>query len=817
MIAIRPGINSPLTQGPGGIGTVIRKWYQHMPMRGYELIESGEFDVEIVHAGIQKFTSPRGANIAAIHGLYWTAEYPDLPEYEIKYNKPVIESIREARAVTVPSEFVAETIRREFRINPTVVPHGVDVDEWSGGENKGYVLWAKGTSSGICNPRPVNEVAALLPDIPFRSTFGVSSHNVAVNNGPLAVDDMKQAILNCGIYLHTVPETWGIATLEALAAGKPVVAFEGGYLDYVRHGINGYIVPRNDYKAMARGIEWCMENYDVLSRNARTVAAEYTWGKAIDALSEAIDNALEPHVSGVSFVITSRNKGHKLARAIDSALQQDTRLPIRVVVVDDGSTDNTQEVLEGYRKKHQIHSISIPDGERAGVAHARNVGFDAAMYETVVTLDGDDAVTPDYVSRLYPTLHHSNATGVVYSGMSVVDGHGKITHDPKWFPPFEYDAQVAGRNCVPSCAMMKKDVWRRVGGFRPYYNRWHLFGAGTEDAAFWLMASAIGYDLKKVTADGLFLHSTGGNTSRNYTEVPWNNPWNLHGHKPIGAPHGNGEHPNARVYTPPRVSIIIPVGPGHETYASSAIDSAASQTYYRSEVIVVWDSPKPVPRWYLAGYPFVKWVVRPKKEAVWGAGKARNRGVKAMHPQSKYIVFLDSDDILAPAYVERTYRRYRMDNAIIYASYNEERYPRGTEDINQPSSISGFIRSDPVTGLITHGRHMLGFNAEVAKAQPDERSYVWCPVTTLTPRKWYDAVGGFREDLPAWEDWDLHIRLAKAGYPYILLDEPLFLYRIWTGKRRDYGNNNQIEENLRERMITGGDVCVVVEDTDNQE
>lgn len=86
----------------------------------------------------------------------------------------------------------------------------------------------------------------------------------------------------------------------------------------------------------------------------------------------------------VSVVIPAYNAGKYLGRAIDSVLAQ-TRPADEIIVVDDGSTDNTAEVAHGYGEK-----ICFIRQENAGASVARNTGIEAAAGEWIAFLDADD-------------------------------------------------------------------------------------------------------------------------------------------------------------------------------------------------------------------------------------------------------------------------------------------------------------------------------------------------------------------------------------------------------------------------------------------
>ena len=91
----------------------------------------------------------------------------------------------------------------------------------------------------------------------------------------------------------------------------------------------------------------------------------------------------------VAVVIPACNIGTLVARAIDSVLAQ-TRKAEEIIVVDDGSTDDTASVIKSYGSKvHYVYQANL------GLAGARNTGIRAATCEWVAFLDGDDEWLPD--------------------------------------------------------------------------------------------------------------------------------------------------------------------------------------------------------------------------------------------------------------------------------------------------------------------------------------------------------------------------------------------------------------------------------------
>lgn len=100
----------------------------------------------------------------------------------------------------------------------------------------------------------------------------------------------------------------------------------------------------------------------------------------------------------VSVIITTHNRGDLLPRAVESVLAQ-TYNNLEIIIVDDGSTDNTEQLVNSYMQKHE--QIKYIKHEKAlGGNAARNSGIRAASGEFVAGLDDDDEFTPDRIQVL---------------------------------------------------------------------------------------------------------------------------------------------------------------------------------------------------------------------------------------------------------------------------------------------------------------------------------------------------------------------------------------------------------------------------------
>jgi len=376
-----------------------------------------------------------------------------------------------------------------------------------------------------------------------------------------------------------------------------------------------------------------------------------------------------------------------------------------------------------------------------------------------------------------------------------------------WPPQWNFDKQLQKQNQVPTCCVFRRDAWARLGGYR---QRYAPQGCGAEDAEFWTRAGAYGWKARKVTEAGLFHYQLGGQVSgnREYHEPDWLawHPWVKDGLHPFAsyATPKRRSHP-VRQYDEPVVSVVIPVGPGHEQLVIDALDSLEAQTFRKWEAIIVWDSDgwdTDAGRALLTAYPYVKNITTMLGEKKWvdsmGAGYARNRGAEIA--RAPFLVFLDADDWLHPNCLQKMLDAWESCQAIVYTDYV------GKAVISDASKLAPDLREriyahDEKTGEALLGYRSAEYNCIKAQRQPDDPAnnpYLWCNVTALIPKAWHDGAGGFDEQLPTWEDVEYHWRLARMGKPYQHIAEELMMYRLNTGTRRDEGGARQMRKSVIE-------------------
>lgn len=125
-------------------------------------------------------------------------------------------------------------------------------------------------------------------------------------------------------------------------------------------------------------------------------------GKMIIAESDAVYiTKKHPVKSLVSVIIPAYNAAEFIARSMDTALAQ-SFTELEIIVVDDGSTDQTSVIVDWYKKRFpQVKSIYQTNG---GQALARNLGVEYAKGEYVGFMDSDDMLRPDMIEKLYDSI-----------------------------------------------------------------------------------------------------------------------------------------------------------------------------------------------------------------------------------------------------------------------------------------------------------------------------------------------------------------------------------------------------------------------------
>lgn len=166
----------------------------------------------------------------------------------------------------------------------------------------------------------------------------------------------------------------------------------------------------------------------------------------------------------VSVIVPNYNYSAYVSEAIESALDQ-SYANIEVIVVDDGSTDDSIRVLEGFGSK-----IKLIKQANAGVARARNYGVANSSGEYIAFLDADDLWMPDKIDRQVARLIADPEVGLVHVGVTEIDGKGQTVGEridgmegdvTKELLLLERSVVLGGG----SGFIVRRDLFESVGGF----------------------------------------------------------------------------------------------------------------------------------------------------------------------------------------------------------------------------------------------------------------------------------------------------------------------------------------------------------------
>jgi len=177
----------------------------------------------------------------------------------------------------------------------------------------------------------------------------------------------------------------------------------------------------------------------------------------------------------VSVVLPTWNHGDFIEQSIDSVLAQ-TLTVLELIVVDDGSTDDTLQRLERY---HDPRMTVVALGENRKIPAALNAGFAHARGEYWTWTSADNWMLPQCLATLARALDDHPEVGLVYASHYFVGDREGVSIKQ----PFDRARLLGGDNVVGPCFMYRRSVAEEVGPYDPA-----CFGA--EDYDMWLRIAA---------------------------------------------------------------------------------------------------------------------------------------------------------------------------------------------------------------------------------------------------------------------------------------------------------------------------------------
>lgn len=505
-----------------------------------------------------------------------------------------------------------------------------------------------------------------------------------------------------------------------------------------------------------------------------------------------------------SIVIINWNCGDDLPTCL-RALERQTDRGFEVIVVDNGSTDGSVDVV---RRDYPWVTV-IETGENLGFAEGCNVGIARASGEWIATLNPDTEPDPSWLAELRAiakqgssrlgmiqsriVFRHdesrTNSTGVlVFRNATFVDrAFDKPAHPDE--PSDEIFCASAGaalyRRAMlddvrlpsgyfdKSFFMYFEDVdlgWRcRLAGWSAQYAPkaivTHKLHASSKRKGDNFVARQCNYNRVRTLLKNASPDLLARALPRFFADIRWSVRQEGRGalyryadairtslaERPLVQKIAQVspreieerwvEH-RAPGSSSPRISIIIPSF-NYGRFLGDAIESALGQTLSPVEVIVVDDGSQDDSREVARRYP-----VRLIEQENAGVSAARNRG--ASEAKGDFLVFLDADDVLEPTYLARCWDALRTAPPNVAYAYTQMRHFGQCESLYESAPFS---KQRVLEGNLVH-------------------------VSALLRRGAFEGAGGFDESAKlGLEDADLWVRLLERGQIGVFVEEPLLRYR----------------------------------------
>jgi glycosyltransferase involved in cell wall biosynthesis len=230
-------------------------------------------------------------------------------------------------------------------------------------------------------------------------------------------------------------------------------------------------------------------------------------------------------MTDISVVVPTYNRSHLIRETLDAILAQ-THAPHEIIVVDDGSTDDTRTVLASYGER--ICAISIPN---SGDLVARNTGLRMAKSQLVAFCDSDDLWTPAYLAEMAVQWHAEPELLACYSDFLTLQNgtfsaHSKFQSAPPGFwsglramssDSGVFDHEIAGRLLTfqpffPSCMTVSRSAFIDAGGWDEGVSR--ILGCDFATALRVAMRPRLGVVQRPLVAIRKHAHNISGDTEK---------------------------------------------------------------------------------------------------------------------------------------------------------------------------------------------------------------------------------------------------------------------------------------------------------------
>jgi len=530
-----------------------------------------------------------------------------------------------------------------------------------------------------------------------------------------------------------------------------------------------------------------------------------TYHRSVDCWINSLTAAIAADAAKVrgaepvlSVIITAYNYARYLRQCVQSVLDQGFA-DIEVLVLDNGSTDETPKVMVEFRGEPRVRYMR--NRHNYGAGHNWMNGLRIAQGRYFTFLSADDYFNEGHLTRLLPVLESHPQVAVGYTGIRWVDGQGQALNQPR-HPGYRNTNYVGGRNevadlLIHDCYMTPSSVVYRREEFRRTWRAVKTNGAGDWDMVVQMAERYPDFAYIDVPGVSYRWHGAQDSTRFYASTAPLadhltivegvfnrNAQHHLKGREREVAAHIErrlarypdelhsplGERARAlmerlealaQFNEAPLFSIVLTTY-NRPALLKDALASIDSQTLRDFEVILVNDHGDPVEA-LLEQYRFSITYLRQGRNQ--GPAAARNAAHRLA--RGRYLVYLDDDDLFLPEHLQTL-------AGALEANPDEVVYSDALFIAERIESAS---------------RHVLGEERRYPhESYSHERLLVdnYIPINTFAwPRALVAEVGGFDERLSGLEDWDFLLRLAaRVTFHHVRQDTVQVRMRVEGQERR---------------------------------
>jgi GT2 family glycosyltransferase/glycosyltransferase involved in cell wall biosynthesis len=328
------------------------------------------------------------------------------------------------------------------------------------------------------------------PENPVTAALKAEAPGNVVFAGYAETPRDAMAAANIVMSLSHFAESFGRTVAEALAARRPVVAYDyGAVSEIIEDGVSGYLVPFRDIDAAAARIAALCRDPALIARMGEAgrarVARDFAPGRLVDTLRAALTEAAGVAIGRrapsrrVSVIVPVFNAPQETADCLQSLQETIDPRAARVILINDASSDlGIAPLLRRYAAVEGFEILTNP--RNLGYTKTINIGVRAAGEDDVVLLNSDTITTPGWLDGLLEAARRGDDIG---AATAMSDNAGafsfpvKDAPNPK--PDFmtheDYAGVILGRTrrldpvAVPTgsgfCMFIRREVFDRVGLF----------------------------------------------------------------------------------------------------------------------------------------------------------------------------------------------------------------------------------------------------------------------------------------------------------------------------------------------------------------